>query len=82
MVRETVRCRRCLNPERAGARNLSCEYIHDDIRTADYGTGYQLVMLLFGEFNVFRHEEIADILGRAYHSLALGGVLLLEPHTF
>ena len=68
--------------ERAAARNLSCEYIHEDIRTADYGMGYQLVMLLFGEFNVFRHEEIADILGKAYHSLARGGILLLEPHTF
>jgi len=68
--------------ERAAARNLSCEYIHDDIRVADYGTGYQLVMLLFGEFNVFRREEIADILGKAYYSMARGGVLLLEPHTF
>jgi cyclopropane fatty-acyl-phospholipid synthase-like methyltransferase len=68
--------------ERAEARNLSSEFIEEDIRTADYGTDYQLVMLLYGEFNVFRHEEIANMLKRAYHSLARGGTLLLEPHTF
>jgi cyclopropane fatty-acyl-phospholipid synthase-like methyltransferase len=68
--------------ERASARNLSSEFIQEDIRTADYGDDYQLVMLLYGEFNVFRHEEIRDMLNRAYHSLARGGTLLLGPHTF
>jgi SAM-dependent methyltransferase len=68
--------------ERAAARDLPCEYIHQDIRAASYGTGHQLAMLLFGEFNVFRREEIANILTKAYQSLDPGGVLLLEPHTF
>ena len=68
--------------ERAAARNLSSQYLHEDIRTAEYGTSHHLVMQLFGEFNVFRHEEIIDMLARAYHALVRGGTLLLEPHTF
>ena len=68
--------------ERAAARNLSSQYLHEEIRTAEYGTGHHLVMQLFGEFNVFRHEEIVDMLARAYHALVRRGTLLLEPHTF
>ncbi|MEZ4560527.1 MAG: hypothetical protein R2854_29525 [Caldilineaceae bacterium] len=46
------------------------------------GTGYGLVMLIFGEFNVFRPEEARTILEKAYAALAPGGLVLLEPHTF
>jgi hypothetical protein len=41
-----------------------------------------LVMMIYGEFNVFRPLHIKDILQRAWHSLAPGGLLLLEPHPF
>ncbi len=60
---------------------LSCVYHHADMRSAEYGSGYGFIMLLFGEFNVFRPSHIASILAKAYQSLEPGGLLLLEPHT-
>jgi SAM-dependent methyltransferase len=68
--------------ERAEEAGLECTYIQQDIRTADYGDGYGLVMLIFGEFNVFRPTEARGILEKAYRALAPHGFLLLEPHTF
>jgi SAM-dependent methyltransferase len=68
--------------EQAEAANLDCEYFHQDIRTADYGSGYGLVMSIFGEFNVFRPGEAKEILAKAWRALAPDGFLLLEPHTF
>jgi SAM-dependent methyltransferase len=65
----------------AKEEGLECKYIHEDIRTADYGGGYGLVMLVFGEFNVFRPEEARKILEKAHRALVPNGLLLLEPHT-
>ena len=41
----------------AEAEGLDCKYSQEDIRAADFGDGYGLVMLIFGEFNVFRPVE-------------------------
>ena len=41
-----------------------------------------LVMLLFGEFNVFRLTDASLILQKARAALSDDGILLLEPHTF
>jgi SAM-dependent methyltransferase len=68
--------------EQAEEKGLECTYIQQDIRTADYGDGYDLVMLIFGEFNVFRPEEARGILEKAYRALMPNSFLLLEPHTF
>ena len=68
--------------EQAGRENLRCRYVHQDIRTADYGGGFGLVMLIFGEFNVFRPVDAVLILQKAFRALAGGGLLLLEPHVF
>lgn len=68
--------------ERAEEAGLDCTYIQRDIRTADYGDGYGLVMSIFGEFNVFRPREARAILEKAHGALVPGGFLLLEPHTF
>jgi SAM-dependent methyltransferase len=68
--------------EEAHKDNLRCTYLHEDIRTADYGTGFDLVMLIFGEFNVFRPADATHILEKAHRALAEDGILLLEPHTF
>lgn len=65
----------------ARRENLRCDYLHQDIRRAEYGTGFRLVMLIFGEFNVFRPSDARTILRKAKHALAEGGLLLLEPHT-
>ena len=66
----------------AGKADLQCSYIQRDIRTMDYGHGYGLVILVFGEFNVFRPAEARGILEKARRALAADGLLLLEPHTF
>ena len=66
----------------ADEQSLHCLYSLQDMRTADYGRGYGLVMLIFGEFNVFRRDDARAILDRAQAALCPGGVLLLEPHTF
>jgi SAM-dependent methyltransferase len=68
--------------EQARKDNLRCRYIEQDIRTADFGDRYGLVMLIFGEFNVFRPTEAKNIIEKSYHALAPNGILLIEPHTF
>ena len=67
--------------EQAARERLDCEYIHADIRTAEYGSGYGLAMLIFGEFNVFKPEDAGRILQKAHDALDSDGVLLLEAHT-
>jgi SAM-dependent methyltransferase len=66
----------------AEEEQLPCTYLQEDIRTADYGGGYDLGMLIFGEFNVFRPEDAACLLDKAWASLRVGGLLLLEPHPY
>jgi len=68
-----------LQAEEAGQE---IEYVNEDIRTARYGEGYGLVMMVYGEFNVFKEEDIRAILKKAYDSLEEGGVFIAEPHTF
>lgn len=43
---------------------------------------HDLVMLLYGEFNVFPPRDAERILAKAHAALKPGGVLLLEVHTF
>jgi SAM-dependent methyltransferase len=62
--------------------DLSCSYLLEDMRHANFGDGYGLVTLLFGEFNVFRPRDCREILRKAYATLQDGGHLLLEVHTF
>ena len=67
--------------QQASQTGLACRYHLGDIRTTDYGTGYGLVMQIFGEFNVFARSDATVILNKARASLIDGGLLLLEPHT-
>ena len=67
--------------KQAVKEDLFCEYIQADIRSAEYGSGYGLVMLIFGEFNVFKPEDATRILLKAHKALDASGVLLLEAHT-
>lgn len=66
----------------AAEQRLDCRYQLADLRGADYGTGFGLAMLIFGELNVFSRHDAAAILTRAAGALAEGGLLLIEPHTF
>lgn len=68
--------------QQAVAEALRCDYRCEDMRAADFGAGFGLVMLIFGEFNVFRASDAKSILTKAKAALADDGVLLLEPHTF
>jgi len=58
------------------------EYRLDDLRTADFGTGFGAVLLLYGQINVFRRAEARSILARARAALAPGGVIVLEPQMY
>ncbi len=68
--------------EQAVERQLDCTYVQGDVRTADFGAGFDLVMMVFGELNVFRPSHARTILEKARRALSPGGVLLLEPHRF
>lgn len=67
---------------RQAAENHSAsQYRQDDLRSADFGSGYDLALLIYGEFNTFRPAEARDILKKAHAALRPGGSLLLEVHT-
>ena len=68
--------------EQANKEKLSCEFLHEDIRKAEFGIGFDIAMLIYGELNVFRPVDAKAILNKANHALGEGGVLLLEPHSF
>lgn len=68
----------------AAAASLPITYRLEDLRSATfaYDDAYDTCMLLFGEFNTFRHDDAHLILSKAYAALCPGGRLLLEPSTY
>jgi SAM-dependent methyltransferase len=66
----------------AADEGLGCTYVHEDMRKADYGGGFDLAMLLYGEFNVFRRSDARAVLAKARDAITPGGTILLEPHAF
>lgn len=68
--------------EQANEEGLPCTYVHADVREAEFGTGFDPVMFLYGELNVFRPGDARAILEKAWAAIAPGGALLLEPHRF
>jgi hypothetical protein len=67
--------------ECAQREQLPCTYEHQDLRLAECGEGFGLVMLIFGEFNIFRPSDARSILLKAHRALGDAGLLLLEPYT-
>lgn len=59
----------------------TCSYTLGDVRTEKFGRGYDLVMFIFGEFNVFTPTDARKILQKAFGALKPAGKLLLEIHT-
>ncbi len=59
----------------------TCSYTLGDVRAEKFGRGYDLVMFIFGEFNVFTPADAQKILQKAQAALRPGGKLLLEVHT-
>ena len=68
--------------EEASREQLDCVYGLEDLRTAEFGHGFGLVMMLFGQLNVFQRDEARAILAQAMAALAPGGLLLLEVQRF
>lgn len=62
--------------------NLHCSYQLEDIRKADLGSGYDLALFIFGEFNVFTPQDARRLLQKAHQAILPEGSLLLEVHTF
>jgi SAM-dependent methyltransferase len=60
---------------------LTIDYRLGDIRGVDFGDGYDLVMLLYGELNVFRPADARLILSKARRALQPDGRLVLEVHS-
>ena len=68
--------------DKARQEMVSCQYVLDDIRTAEYDDDFGLVMFLYGEFNSLSPLDARSIVNKAYNALRRDGILLLEPHTF
>ena len=66
----------------ARERGVSAEHMLGDVRTVEPGGGFGLVMLIFGELNVFAPTDAASLLRKAHDALVPGGVLLLEPQRY
>jgi SAM-dependent methyltransferase len=60
---------------------LEIRYELEDVRTAGFPDGSDLVMLLSGELNVFSKPAARDILSRAAECMSESGKLILEVHA-
>lgn len=56
----------------------NCSYQLGDLRSAEYGSDYDLILLIFGALNLFRPKDASLILEKACAALKPGGRLLLE----
>lgn len=60
---------------------LACRYVLGDARTTSLGDGYDLAMMVYGEFNSLRPADARALVRRLHAALRPGGRLLLEAHT-
>lgn len=67
--------------EEAHRLGLQSQFIEGDVRNTEFRSQYELIMMLYGEFNTFTRADSELILRKAYCALADGGILLLEVHT-
>ncbi len=68
--------------EQAAKDGIEVDYVLEDIRTADYGGDNDLVAFIYGEFNVFKQEDLKQVLRKAYDSLREGGLFIAEPNRY
>ena len=59
-----------------------CTFVLSDVRKAEFKQGYDLVMFIYGELNVFRPSDAGKIFKKANNALKPGGKLLLEISTY
>ena len=67
--------------ETASRDRLACAYRQRDLRLGDFGTGFDLALLVFGELNTFTGPEVEQLLRELAASLVSGARLVLEVHT-
>lgn len=60
---------------------LLCTFHHADVRSGRFGVDFDLVMMIYGQLNVFPRPRGEEILNRARAALRPGGVLLLEVQS-
>ena len=60
---------------------LTCEYRLEDLGGADFGSGFDLVLLIFGELNTFPPSHAKAILAKARRALSPSGGMVLEAHS-
>ncbi len=58
-----------------------CTYRHADVREGAFGGDFDLVMMIYGQFNVFPRAQGLEILKEAHRALKPGGSLLLEVQS-
>ena len=63
--------------ERAAAQGLQVDWVADDVVTADLGSGYDLVALLYLQLP---HAQMATVMGHCVDALAPGGRLVVIAH--
>lgn len=56
----------------------SVDYRHADLRDGDFGDGFDLAMLVYGQFNVFPRDRGLEVLTNTHAALNRGGAMLLE----
>ncbi len=65
----------------ASTTGAACTYRLEDLRTAELGRGFDLIMFLFGDLDTLPPVDAAGLLMRTAAALAPGGRLVLEVHT-
>jgi SAM-dependent methyltransferase len=65
----------------AAEAHLPCTYHQADVRDGRFGGGFDLVMMVYGQFNVFPRNQGLEILKKAHRALQPGGSLLLEVQS-
>jgi len=65
----------------ANEKELTIHYQQEDIRTADFPKGQELVLLLSGELNVFSPSDARRIISKAAECLCESGQMILEVHA-
>jgi len=61
--------------------HMPCTYHQADVRDGSFGKDFDLVMMLYGQFNVFPRDVALKILKETHAALKPGGSLLLEVQS-
>ena len=66
----------------ADLEGLNINYKLGDIRKVRFRIGFDLIFMIYGEFNTFKKQDAKMILQKIWDALNPRGLILLEPHLF